>query len=80
MAITNKEIITNQVRRINEKAHTNVVPKKSNGMWYLCTIEDGAVFPPYPFSYVNTMRTAPQMIEYLAGLEDAVNYYTNNNK
>lgn len=72
MAITNKEIITNQVNRINEKAGTNVILRKSNGMWYLCTTENGTEFPPYPFSSINTMRTTAQMIEYLAGLEDAI--------
>ncbi len=31
MAITNKEIITNQVNRINEKAGTNLLLRKANG-------------------------------------------------
>jgi len=72
MAITNKEIITNQVNRINEKANTDLRLGRKNGTWYLYTSSNGTEFPPYPFSQVNTHRTSAQMIEYLAGLEDAI--------
>lgn len=72
MAITNKEIITNQVNRINEKAKTDLRLGRKNGTWYLYTSSNGTEFPPYPFSHVNTHRNSAQMIEYLAGLEDAI--------
>lgn len=75
MAIINKEIITNQVKRINEKAKTDLRLGRKNGTWYLYTSSNGTEFPPYPFSQVNTHRTSAQMIEYLAGLEDAINYF-----
>jgi hypothetical protein len=72
MAITNKEIINNQVKRINEKAKTDLRLGRKNGTWYLYTSSNGTEFPPYPFSQVNTHRTSAQMIEYLEGLEDAI--------
>ncbi len=72
MAITNKEIITNQVNRINEKAGTNLLLRKANGYWYLCREVNGNELEPYPFSGTKTRRTSAQMIEYLAGLEDAI--------
>lgn len=72
MAITNKEIITNQVNRINEKAGTNLLLRKANGHWYLCREVNGNELEPYPFSGTKTRRTSAQMIEYLAGLEDAI--------
>lgn len=77
MAITKKSIIENQVKRINEMAGTEVVAKRANGCWWLCTEGTNNVdFPPYPFSNVLTGRTLGQMIEYLAGIEDAVAHYT----
>ena len=79
MAITNKFIIESQVRRINFMAGTKVVAKRSYGSWWCCIEgKNDVMFPPYPFSNVLTGRTSAQMIEYLAGLEDAVAYYTGN--
>lgn len=72
MAITNKEIISNQLKRINEKANTNLLLRKANGYWYLCREVNGNELEPYPFSGTKTRRTSAQMIEYLAGLEDAL--------
>ena len=72
MAITNKEIITNQVNRINEKAGTDLLLRKANGYWYLCREVNGNELEPYPFSGTKTRRTSAQIIEYLAGLEDAI--------
>ena len=72
MAITNKEIISNQLKRINEKANTNLILRKANGYWYLCREVNGNELEPYPFSGTKTRRTSAQMIEYLAGLEDAL--------
>lgn len=79
MAITNKTIIENQVKRINEMAGTEVVAKRAHGYWWVC-IEgtNGVLLPPDPFSKVLTGRTPGQMIEYLAGIEDAVAHYTGN--
>ena len=70
--VTNKEIITNQVNRINEKAGTDLLLRKANGYWYLCREVNGNELEPYPFSGTKTRRTSAQMIEYLAGLEDAI--------
>lgn len=78
MAITNKEIISNQVKRINEKAKTDLKLKRVKGYWYLCREINGYEDAPIPFSATKTRRTSAQMIEYLAGLEDAVDYYTKN--
>lgn len=72
MAITNKEIISNQLKRINEKANTNLLLRKANGYWYLCREVNGNELEPYPFSGTKTRRTSAQMIEYLTGLEDAL--------
>lgn len=72
MAITNKEIISNQLKRINEKANTNLLLRRANGHWYLCREVEGNELEPYPFGGTKTRRTSAQMIEYLAGLEDAI--------
>ena len=78
MAISNKEIINNQLKRINEKMRTTFVAHKSNGMWCLCIEYNGMEMPPYPLSNSTTMRTSSQMIDYLSGVEDAVDFYTHN--
>lgn len=70
--ITDKEIITNQVNRINEKSNLNVSARKINVLWYL--YQEGYLAP------LNTSeigRTADQLIEYLAGMEDAIDYINN---
>ena len=75
MAITNKEIIRNQLKRINEKVNTDIRLGKSNGTFYLYEMNNGTEFPS-PFESHTTFRTSAQMIEYLAGLEDAIGYFT----
>lgn len=72
MAITNRDIMQTQLRRINEKAGTNLLLRKASGHWYLCREVNGNELEPYPFSGTKTRRTSAQMLEYLAGLEDAV--------
>ena len=75
--VTNKEILTNQVKRINEKAQTNLILKHQGSIWYLCRIAaDGCELEPPPFGASMTRRKASEMMEYLRGLEDAVDYYT----
>ena len=74
--ITNKEIIENQLRRINEKMKTDFQLKRASGHWYLCRSVNDYELPPEPLSNTMTRRTAGQMIEYLAGVEDAVDFYT----
>ena len=69
--LTDKDIITNQVSRISGKTKTNLSARIINVLWYLYQGENIA-----PFGSANIGRTADQMIEYLAGLEDAIDYYT----
>ena len=78
MAITNKEIIEGQLRRINEKMKTQIILKKakSKGYWYLCRICNDYELPPEPLSGNFTRRTSAEMLEYLRGVEDAVDFYT----
>ncbi len=76
MAITNKEIIEKQVRRINEKMKTNFSLKESGDCYYLCVEKNGYTMPPNPLSNDLTVRSPNFMIEYLAGVEDAVDFYT----
>ena len=77
MAITNREIITNQVNRIKEKTGAKVtLIKKPGGLYTLCKsgTENGEYPPQAPEEFCRTMtwRTSAQMIGYLAGLEDAI--------
>lgn len=79
MAITNKEIITNQVKRIKEKTGAKVAIARKRKLYSLCkagTEENPFPQAPEEFVGINTWRTPLQMIEYLAGLEDAIDYYT----
>lgn len=71
MAITNKEIINNQLKRINEKAGSNFQLESVCGHYYLT--EDKS-FGKISANF--TQRNSPQMIEYLAGLEDAIDCFT----
>lgn len=75
MAITNKEIIEGQLRRINEKAHLQLVLKRANRHWYLCREVNGYELPPSPLNESFTRRTSAEMIEYLRGVEDAVDFF-----
>lgn len=76
MALTNKEIITNQVKRIKEKSGANITLIKKRNLYTLCKsgTENGELPPQAPDEFCRTMtwRTPLQMIEYLAGLEDAI--------
>lgn len=67
MAISNKEIIANQLRRINEKAQTNFQLENVCGALYLT---EDKTFGKISSNF--TRRTSSQMIEYLAGMEDAI--------
>ena len=70
MAITNKEIITNQVKRINEKVSAAFSVGKDNTEKYLFLQSDKPIFDS-----MECYRTEEQMIEYLEGMEDAIDYF-----
>lgn len=78
--ITNKEIVEKQLRRINEKMKTDFQLEEvgdRKGLYQLCRITaNGYYLPPTPLSNTMTQRTEEQMVEYLAGVEDAVDFYT----
>ena len=79
--LTNKEIITNQVNRICEKSGAKVtLIRKPGGLYTLCKsgTENGVMPPQAPEEFCQSMtwRTSSQMIEYLAGLEDAIDFFT----
>ena len=78
MAITNKEIINNQLRRINEKTKMKLSIDESGGMFCVCKKNGNKIMPPFPLSNDITYRTSGFMIEYLAGVEDAVDFFTHN--
>lgn len=78
MSITKKEIIEGQLSRINEKARTKLVLKRANRHWYLCRECNGYEMPPSPLSECFTRRTSAEMLEYLRGVEDAVDFFTHN--
>lgn len=63
MAITNKEIIEGQLRRINEKLLSNI-----ETTWN----KSHAILANTPFPVDFTARNSAQMIEYLAGMEVAI--------
>ena len=65
--ITNKEIINNQLKRINEKMGTTFKLEIVCGR---CYISEDLSFGK--ISANNTARNTSQMIEYLAGLEDGI--------
>jgi hypothetical protein len=67
MNITNKQIITNQLNRINEKAQANFKLVNVGGALYLT---EDKTFGKISSNFIR--RTSSQMIEYLAGLEDAI--------
>lgn len=63
MAITNKELLLNMVKRINEKLSSNIELFQNKGKFTLAGT-------PFPITLAG--RTSAQMFEYLAGLEDAI--------
>ena len=70
MAITNKEIITNQVNRINEKVDMEFNLNTDETGEYLFLESERPIF-----ENMEVYRTEEQMIEYLAGMEDAIDYF-----
>lgn len=63
MAITNKELLLNWVKRINEKLSSNIELVQNKGKFTLAET-------PFPITF--TARTSAQMFEYLAGLEETI--------
>lgn len=63
MAITNKELLLNWVKRINEKLSSNIELVQKDGKFTLAET-------PFPITFA--ARTSAQMFEYLAGLEDVI--------
>lgn len=61
--VTNKELLLNMVKRINEKLSSNIELVQNKGKFTLAET-------PFPITFA--ARTSAQMIEYLAGLEDAI--------
>ena len=76
MAITNREILQNQVQRIKEKTGAKITLIKKRSYYTLCKsgTENGELPPQAPDEFCRTMtwRTSAQMIEFLSGLEDAI--------
>lgn len=72
MAITNREILQNQVRRIKEKTGSNLELHFTRKFVYLYEVKEEGVFENFAFGSANANRTHAQMFEYLAGLEDAI--------
>lgn len=67
MALTSREILENMVKRINEKTGFNIQLVENRKRYTLANT-------PFPISF--NARTALQMIDYLAGMEDVFDYYT----
>lgn len=61
--VTNKELLLNMVKRINEKLSSNIELVQNKGKFTLAET---------PFQITFVARTSAQMFEYLAGLEDAI--------
>lgn len=61
--VTNKELLLNMVKRINEKLSSNIELVQNKGKFTLAET---------PFQITFAARTSAQMFEYLAGLEDAI--------
>ena len=75
MAITNKEIISNQLKRINEKIDMDFVLEGSDDELFLASSDNNVLF-----ENMEMYRTEDQMFEYLAGLEDAIDYFIKQKK
>lgn len=75
MAITNKEIINNQLKRINEKTDMDIVLEGSGDELSLASSNNNVLFDTMVY-----YRTGEQMFEYLAGLEDAIDYFIKQKK
>lgn len=75
MAITNKEIISNQLKRINEKVDMDFVLEGSGDELFLASSDNNVLFDSMEF-----YKTEEQMIEYLEGIEDAIDYFIKQKK
>ena len=77
--ITDKEIISNMLRRINKKLNTSFSIHYKGKECCLCGMK-GKDFmtPPYPLSNDFTYRSEDMMIEYLGGVDDAADFFTHN--
>lgn len=77
--ITDKEIIEKQLKRINEKMRTNFNLHYEDEKCCICKLVGKSyMLPPYPLSNDFTYRSEDMMIEYLAGVDDAADFFTHN--
>ena len=67
--VTNKELLLNMVKRINEKTDMDIVLEGSDDELFLASADNVL------FENMEMYRTEDQMFEYLAGLEDAIDYF-----
>lgn len=67
--VTNRELLLNMVKRINEKTNMDLSIEGYNDELYL--VSGNNVL----FENMEVYRTEDQMFEYLAGLEDAIDYF-----
>lgn len=75
MAITNKELLLNMIKRINEKTDMDFVLEGSGDELFLASSDNNVLFDSMEF-----YKTEEQMIEYLEGLEDAIDYFIKQKK
>ena len=75
MAITNKELLLNKIKRINEKADIDLVLEGSGDELSIASADNNVLF-----ENMDQYRTEDQMFEYLAGLEDAIDYFIKQKK
>lgn len=75
MAITNKELLLNMIKRINEKTDMDFVLEGSGDELFLASSNNNVLFDSMEF-----YKTEEQMIEYLEGLEDAIDYFIKQKK
>lgn len=71
MAITNREILQNQVRRIKKKTGKNLELHYTNLFCYLYERKDDGTLEE-AFASSKIARKKSEMMDYLAGLEDAI--------
>lgn len=67
--VTNRELLQDKVKRINEKTNMDLSIEGYNDELYLAS-ENNVLF-----ENMEVYRTEDQMFEYLAGLEDAIDYF-----
>ena len=69
--ITSEELLLNKIKRINEKADIDLVLEGSGDELSIASTDNNVLF-----ENMDQYRTEDQMFEYLAGLEDAIDYFT----